>query len=131
VRVEKDISASAAMVEDWCNRVDDTNPLHLDEEAASDSEFFDERIVPGILLLDEVSGLITQWAATKEGTAVISRLSSISFDEPVYLDETVQIAVEDEQALDDGAYILSFEVTDSQSTDPRAYGSATVYLLDE
>lgn len=128
MRVSKEFSFSEDDVRAWCEESGDHNPLHLDAQAAEEHALFGQRVVPGMMLLDRVSGLITQWAETQQGTPVLSRLSGVSFDQPVHFDQTVQISVEQEEQEDD-AVILAFEVKNGEIAEPRASGHATVYLL--
>lgn len=129
MRVSKQLSFSEDEVQEWCEKAGDSNEIHLNEDALSDNPFFDERVVPGMMLLDKVSGLITQWSKTQDDvTPVISRMSNTIFHEPVYFDEEVQVAIEQEDAEDD-MRILRFEVTDSVAAEPRMQGHVTVYLL--
>lgn len=113
-------------VEDWCIESGDSNPLHLDEEAAENHALFDERIVPGMMLLDQVSGLITQWSEKEGGTPVLSRVSGVKFKEPVPLHKWVDVSVEVDD-VEDGVYILFFEVEADDTS--FAHGHATVHLL--
>lgn len=128
--VQKEFSFSEEGVREWCEQADDSNQLHLSEETASEHELFDERVVPGMMLLDKVSGLITVWgeATDSSATPVLSRVSSTVFNKPVYFDETVGITIEEKESQED-MYILRFEVTDSVAAEPRVQGFVTVYLL--
>jgi len=130
MRVSKQFTFDEDEVREWCNKAGDSNDIHLNEDALSDNPFFDERVVPGMMLLDKVSGLITQWSETQgdDVTPVISRMSNTVFHEPVYFDEEIQVAIEQEDAEDD-MRILRFEVTDSVAAEPRTQGYVTVYLL--
>jgi len=130
MRVARETSFTEEDVKGWCQKSGDHNPLHLNEDEAADSKFFDERVVPGMMLLDQVSGLITQWSETQDGdgTPVISRMSNVVFDEPVYFDEEIQVAIEQEEQ-EEAMRILQFEVTDSVAAEPRMQGYVTVYLL--
>lgn len=127
MRVSKDFSFSSDEVREWCQESGDSNPLHLDASVVEESEYFEERVVPGMMLLDKVSGLITEWAQTKEGTPVISRMGGISFDMPVHIDESVEIEISESEEQD-GSYVLKFAVG-APAAEPRAQGFVTVYLL--
>lgn len=132
MRVAKEFSFSEDEVTKWCAQAEDHNGLHLNESVVADNDFFDERVVPGMMLLDKVSGLITQWseAQNADGTPVISRMSNIVFDEPVYFDEEITFSVEAEtEDSEEDLYVVRFEVTDSVAAEPRASGYVTVYLL--
>lgn len=130
MRVSKDYTFNEAHVEEWCEQSGDSNILHLDEQKAAETEFFDGRIVPGMMLLDRVSGLITEWSQTKDGTPILSRLSGVSFDAPVYLGETVEISIE-EAEIDGETHILRFEVVNADApADPKTEGFVTVYMME-
>lgn len=128
MKVTKTYSISEEQVQDWCNESGDSNPLHLDSEAAADSDPFDAQIVPGVMLLDRVSGLITEWSQTKEGTPVLSRMSGISFDAPVYIDQEIDISIEEVESDDDGG-ILEYTVDDDGMEKPLMNGYTTIYLI--
>lgn len=82
----------AESVEEWCEQAGDSNEIHLDEDAASSSEF-GERIVPGMMILDKVSGLLEQ-LGTDDETVVIHTIVGVRFRDPISLDEPVEIGVE-------------------------------------
>lgn len=130
MRVSKQFSFDEDEVREWCEQAGDDNELHLDEDEIKDNPFFDERVVPGMMLLDRVSGLITQWSDTQDSdaTPVISRMSHVVFDEPVYFDEEIQVAIEQEEQ-EETMRILRFEITNSVEAEPRVQGHITVYLL--
>jgi len=131
MRVSKQVSFNEEEIREWCERSGEDNEIHLDEESIDGNQFFDERVVPGMMLLDQVSGVITKWSRVQynDVTPVVSRMSSVIFDEPVYFNEEVQVAVEQEEEGAEEMYILRFEITDSVAADPRIQGYATVYLL--
>lgn len=130
MRVAKEFTFDDEDVTSWCQQADDHNGIHLNDAAVEGNPFFDERIVPGMMLLDKVSGLITQWSEAQDGdnTPVISRMSNIVFEEPVYLDEEITILVEEEGA-EENMHILRFAVTDSVTVEPRMEGFVTIYLV--
>lgn len=131
MKVSKKYTLNETHVEEWCKQSGDSNILHLDEDKAAETPFFDGRIVPGMMLLDRVSGLITEWSETKDGTPILSRLSGVSFDSPVYLGETIEVAIE-EAENDDETYILRFEVVDPDTpADPKTEGLVTVYMMEQ
>lgn len=125
--VSKSIFFTEDDVREWCREAGDSNPLHLDAEVAQDHPYFEERIVPGMMLLDQVSGLITQWSETREGTPVLSRVTGVNFTNPVPFDEWVTVSVEVEEDASDDAFILFFEVSDDDTS--YVHGTATVHLL--
>lgn len=113
-------------VESWCNDSGDSNPLHLDEEAAENHALFDERVVPGMMLLDKVSGVITDWSESEEGTPVLTRISGVKFKEPVTLHKWVDVSV-GVHGTEGDAHILFFQVEDDDTS--FVHGYATVYLM--
>jgi acyl dehydratase len=79
-------------VEDWCESKDDPNPLHTDPEAASNGPF-GERVVPGIMVLDYLSGALTRLGEEGE-TIILAGITAARFRDPVFFDETVTYELE-------------------------------------
>lgn len=125
MNVAREVTFDDETVRDWCERAGDHNPLHLDESAASNHAIFDQRIVPGILLLDHVSGLVTQWAEVKDGSPILLGLDDVLFLEAVPVGNSVDIVLVESDTVGD-QYELSFTVEDSDTE--YASGSLTVML---
>ncbi|MFD1585787.1 MaoC family dehydratase [Halorientalis brevis] len=88
----------------------DTNPLHLDEAAASDT-MFGTRIAHGIL----VSGLISAALARLPGR-VVYLSQDLEFHSPVYLGAQVTADCTVVEPISDDRYRLSTTVTDEDGT---------------
>lgn len=88
----KKVTITEQDVQEWCKRNDDDNPLHTDADAA-ESGPFGQRVVPGMMLLDHVSGLLSGLADEDEDV-VLAGVTAARFRDPVLLGETVTISVE-------------------------------------
>ena len=88
---QKAIAFDETGVEEWCETHDDSNPIHIDETAA-DASMFGDRVVPGLLLLSEVSGMLTALGENDE-TVILAGITAARFREPLYFDQTVTISV--------------------------------------
>ena len=88
----------------------DTNPIHLDEAAASDTMFGD-RIAHGIL----VSGLISAALARFPGR-VVYLSQDLEFHSPVYLGDQVTADCTVVEPISDDRYRLSTTVADEDGT---------------
>lgn len=126
MRVARDFSFSESEVRSWCEQAGENNPLYIDAQAAQSHPLFEERVVPGMMLLDRVSGVITQWSETRDGLPVLSQMANVDFKEPVPFDHEVEISVEEEKC-DREKCLLYFEVSDSDEV--FAHGLVTVYTL--
>lgn len=90
--MSREVTFSAEDVQEWCERVDDPNPLHTDAEAAAEGTF-GQRVVPGLMLMDYVSGMLTNLGDEDE-TVILAGITAARFRDPILLDETVTISVE-------------------------------------
>jgi acyl dehydratase len=89
---ERHVQFTEQAVEDWCNENRDPNPIHTDSEMVQDSSF-GERVVPGMMLLDHLSGMLT--ALGDDGEEVIlAGITAARFRDPVLLGETVTFSIE-------------------------------------
>ncbi|MFB6179541.1 MAG: MaoC family dehydratase [Halorientalis sp.] len=88
----------------------DTNPLHLDEEAASETRFGD-RIVHGLL----VSGLISAALARFPGQ-IVYLSQDLAFHGPVYVGDRVSAACTIVESLGEDRYRLSTTVSNDETT---------------
>lgn len=111
-RVRRMTKESAQSVRDWCRQAGDHNQYHLDDQAASSTELFDGAIVPGMLMLDSVSGLVTQWGETidADGYPILLSVENVSFERPVPVGEMHEVELWDRDEVDDGIYELPFKV---------------------
>jgi acyl dehydratase len=90
--MNREVTFTEDDVQEWCEQNADPNPIHTDEDAAEDSTF-GQRVVPGMMLMDQLSGMLT--ALGDEGEEVIlSGITAARFRDPVLLDETVAFNVE-------------------------------------
>lgn len=78
-------------VRNWCANNKDSNPIHTDEEYAENSTF-GERVVPGMMLLDKVSGMLTNLGEDGE-EIILAGITAARFRDPVYLGEEVTYTV--------------------------------------
>lgn len=90
--VERTVTFDEDDVREWCERHDDSNPLHLDEEAAADGPF-GRRVVPGIMLLDKLSGMLTEMGG-EDDDVILAGVTASRFRDPVLLGEEVTLSVE-------------------------------------
>lgn len=86
---ERAVHITQEEVDDWCEQNADSNPLH-DSDAAED-EVFGESIVPGMMLLDKLSGLLN---SLSDETVILTGLTVVRFRDPVLMDETVTFTAE-------------------------------------
>lgn len=121
--VARDYTFSEGEVKKWCRQAQDHNPLHLSAQAADDHPIFEERIVPGMMFLDRVSGLLTQWGETKDGSVILTNMNHVEFHKPVGFDQEVTITLEESENHDDG-YSFWFYVEDEDT----GYASGKVYV---
>lgn len=80
-------------VEEWCDENNDPNPIHTDELAARDSSF-GQRVVPGMMLMDQLSGLLTSLGEGDE-EIILAGITAARFRDPVLLGEEVTFEVSD------------------------------------
>lgn len=127
-RVLKEYTFTELDVRKWCEQADDSNELHLGEQAAKDSPF-SERIVPGMMLLDKVSGRITQYgdAFEPDSTVILAGVVAARFREPVLFDETVVVSAEKVEEDNQFTY-LDFEVHVVERDVLCAHGTVSVVI---
>lgn len=101
----------------------DTNPIHLDEDAASETMFGD-RIAHGIL----VSGLISAALARFPGS-VVYLSQDLEFHSPVYLGDHVTADCTIVEFIGDDRYRLTTTITDDDGV--VVDGEAVVLVQDE
>lgn len=89
----KEFTFTDEEVEAWCERNDDPNPLHLDADVAMQSSF-GQRIVPGMLLLNKLSGMVADLGDEDE-EVILSGVTAARFRDPVLLNETVNFSLFD------------------------------------
>lgn len=89
---ERTVTFTPKEVSDWCNTHDDPNPIHTDTEAASES-IFGQRVVPGMMVMDKLSGMLTALGDDDE-TVILSGITAARFRDPILLNETVTISME-------------------------------------
>ena len=87
--LEKHYIFNEDRVTDWCDKCGDANPMHVDESAAEDS-IFGKRTVPNMMILDRVSGMLSQMAEDDEDV-ILSNLAGIRFRDPIFFNEAVTI----------------------------------------
>lgn len=86
----------------WCAQAEDTNILHIGGGDADAPPLFEGHIVPGMMLLDAVSGLITEWGRSEDAVPVLMSVHNVAFDAPVYIGDTATIELVPEEQ--DGDY---------------------------
>lgn len=74
---ERAVSISQDEIDKWCAKNGDHNPLH-DSEAAEDS-VFGKTVVPGMMLLDKLSGLLNNFG---ESTTILTGVTACRFRDP-------------------------------------------------
>jgi acyl dehydratase len=114
----------------WCKRSGDQNRLHLAEAAVNDTELFTGSgvIVPGAMLLDKVSGLLTKWSdeADKSGSPILCGFEDIKFSRPLYTNEQIQITVTGTLSQPNNTTGLTFEGRSTQSDEIYFNGFAHI-----
>lgn len=122
--VQRTVTFDEDMVRAWCDQAGDSNQIHLDEQAAADSTF-GQRIVPGVMVLDQVSGLLWQYGEVEGKTTILANLVACRFRDPIPFDEEVTITLE--EAGDDNRFqYLDFEARVNGTL--AVHGSASVVL---
>lgn len=89
---ERQVTFNQKAVTDWCETSGDPNPIHTDEDVAAESTF-GRRVVPGMMLMDYLSGMLTELGGEDE-TVILSGITAARFRDPVLLNETVTLSVE-------------------------------------
>jgi acyl dehydratase len=93
-RLIKEFEISESDVRKWCRKAGDNNTFHLDRVAATDGPF-EDIVVPGMMVLDRVSGAITAVSQVADGgPPILLGLTNISFHKPVYVDQEFEIECE-------------------------------------
>lgn len=115
---------SAEDVEEWCDTYDDPNPLHADAEDAEDGPF-GEPVVPGLMLLNELSGMLTRM--DPESTIILAGVTAARFRDPVLLDEHVKFKV---KVADEGPKFthVDFEIRATDRGSLTAHGSFSIVV---
>jgi len=90
--MKRDVTITEEMVEEWCETSRDSNPLHIDADAASEGTF-GQRVVPGLMILDYISGMLANLGDDDENV-ILSGITAARFRDPVLLGETVTISTE-------------------------------------
>jgi acyl dehydratase len=88
---ERVVTFSERDVDEWCTENSDPNPIHTDPEMAEQSSF-GQRIVPGMMLLDKLSGMLTNLGEDDE-EIILSGVTAARFRDPVLLGETVHFTL--------------------------------------
>lgn len=107
MKVEREVSFSAEEVRDWCDQAGYSNGIHLSEQEAADS-VFGERVVPGMMILDQVSGLVERYGSIEGEYAILANVVACRFRDPIPLDEEVTISVKESDSDNSFTY-LDFE----------------------
>jgi acyl dehydratase len=91
--VEKKVRFSEDRIESWCNSSEDQNPLHLDKHEAGMGPF-GERIAPGMMVLDYISGMLSELADDDEHV-ILAGVTAARFRDPILVGETVTLRLTD------------------------------------
>lgn len=128
MRVEQTRTYGEDVVSEWCQQSGDHNPIHLDEEVATES-IFGGRVVPGVMLLDGVSALLTQLGEDldEEGDLILAGIVAARFREPVYFDEEVELLLE-ETSEDKRFRYAEFEVRCVERDQLAAHGTVSFLI---
>lgn len=89
---DREVTFYESKVEAWCESKRNENPLHTDSQWAEDSTF-GQRIVPGMMLFDEISSMYADLGDDDE-TVVLSGITAARYRDPVLIGETVTISAE-------------------------------------
>jgi acyl dehydratase len=102
---EKQVTITAAMVEQFAEITGDSNPIHLDPEYAKGTRF-GKCIVHGALLNGLISGALTEMLGT--GTVYLSQ--DMHYRVPVFVGSTVTLRLTVVELLDKNGAIIRTEV---------------------
>ncbi len=124
IHIKKEFSVTEEDIEEFASVSGDANPLHLDEEYASDT-FFGQRIAHGMLPASYIS------AALSEIDGVVIYVSqNLDFYTPVHIGDELSVEIEELEQVGDDRFILETDVWNSEG-DEVIGGRATVIIKDE
>lgn len=114
--VSREVSFGESEVSDWCDDSGDLNHLH-------------QRVVPGMMLLDQVSGLVTELGEEIDPDASIipSGIVGVRFRDPLLLDEKVEISANVEHSDKRFTYI-DFEARAIERDSLVTHGTISVVV---
>ena len=104
----------------------DTQPLHLDDDYASQTRF-GKRIAHGALLIGMVSAVLGVKMAGQEATIIFLGLS-VNFVAPVYIGDEVTARCEVVSVRDDKPIVKLAVICTNQTGDEVMTGEAVVYI---
>jgi len=122
-----DVTFTADAVERWCSNNNDPNPLHTDEKSAANSSF-GQRIVPGMMLLDQLSGMLTRMGDDGE-EVILAGVTAARFRDPVLLGETVTFTLSE---IEEGQNFITmdFEARVEERKSLVANGALSVVIRE-
>lgn len=120
IHTEKRLTPSADDVEQWCEIVDDSNPIHHSDDAAAQSRF-GERVVPGMMALGWVSGCIADLAEPHDAQVILTEADA-SFEAPIPFDEEVKVVVKESGGT------IGFGVWITESNTKTVAGTAEIIV---
>lgn len=122
---ETKVTVTEELVQKYSNVTGDDNPLHLNEEYASET-MFGGQIAHGMLAMGFVS------AALAEYNGVIVYLSQeIQFEAPVSIGTEIIAECEIVESLGDNQYRVSTVVSDADDSTRYIAGEATIMINEE
>lgn len=124
--IERAVRFTEDDVLEWCQQANDQNPLHLSEDVAGDGPF-GERVVPGMMVLDNVSGVLTEYGNRHDDNIILANLVSCRFREPIPIGSTVSISVS--EADEDGKFTY-FDFQARVDGQLCAHGTVSVVIVD-
>lgn len=119
------VTVTEEIIEDYASVTGDTNPLHLDEDYASQT-IFGERIAHGMLAMGFVSA-----ALAKFDGVVIYVGQDVDFENPIPIGATVTAQCTLVEQEDSGEYIVETEVFNGKDGTVYLEGVAIVRINEE
>lgn len=89
-KFRREVLVTEKMVEEFADLTGDSNPIHLDAEAAQ-KRGFKERVVQGMLLLALIGSLFPE---DSKDLPIFRELKGFKFGSPVYVGQMVEITGE-------------------------------------
>jgi acyl dehydratase len=96
-------SATEQDITEFAELTGDTNPIHIDTEAAQES-IFGDKVVHGVYSLSWVSAELANFY---DGTVILTELTDITFYNPIYADETVTVTLTENSPTKSVSFVIT------------------------
>lgn len=118
------VQVTDKMIRDFAELSGDRNPIHLDEEFAKTTRF-GRRIAHGMI----TGALISRALATElPGPGAVYLTQSLKFTQPVFVDETITIALKVIAVREDKGFLTIETMALKDDGKPTATGEAVVMV---